>query len=382
MTCYSFIPENRTHVGSYCNLDALKRYLKLKNWSLIDSNDGCMTYVGPLDDLQRSIRVVLPSSTEYVDTPFLVAKVLNVLAVLERRSVESVYQTIMDQTCDFLRPRIFTPSNAPDISLLLATRVINHFYHLIYDSACLEEDMQPFFSKRRNIGKKYAERCRFGQTFMGSFGFVIEMPISPASSPNCEHVPFERRIMARLARGFAAIRKASEEADVSILTKEYKQGFNANLYETMLELMESLQDYQVEFSFAWSPEYVIPADLKNLNAIRFIPTSILPFLESAAKHLRRSNESQDALVVGKIIQLRDSKMGEDEIEDLENASSNGIITIEWEGKSCHIRAHLSPEEYKIACNAHRDRKTISIKGKPEKLGKYFILTTPTEFKIC
>lgn len=377
--------ENKMQVSHYCNLDALKRYLKLKNWSLADSTNGCLTYVGPLDDLQRPIRVVLPSSTEYVDTPFLVAKVLNVLAVLEKRSVESLCQTIKDLTCDFLRLRIFTPSNAPNISLPLATKVINYFYHLIYDSACLEEDAQPFFPKRRNIGKKYAERCRFGQTFMTGFGFVIEMPIPPPSTEDREHVPFERRIMVRLARGFNAIRKASEEADLSILTNDYKQGFNANLYETMLELMESLQDYQVEFSFAWSPEYLTSPDLKNLNAIRIVPSSALPFLESAAKHLRRSYESQNAIVVGKIVQLRGGETEEDEIEDLETTSSNRMITIEWEidrGKSCLIRAHLSPEEYKIACNAHRDGKTISIKGKPEKLGKHFILTASADFKIC
>src|SRR5271154_6423353 len=94
-------------------------------------------------------------------------------------------------------------------------------------------------------------------------------------------------------------------------------------------------------------------------------------VQSRDKYLRKNYESQDALVTGKIVQLRgDSKIGEEEIEDLKIVANNRMMIIEWEtekGKCCLIRAHLSPDEYKIACDAHRDGKTISIKGKPEKL---------------
>ena len=61
-----------------------------------------------------------------------------------------------------------------------------------------------------------------------------------------------------------------------------------------------------------------------------------------------------------------------------------MIIIEREterGRSSLIRATLSPEEYRSACDAHRDGKTVSIKGKPEKPGKYLILTSPSDFKI-
>jgi hypothetical protein len=61
-----------------------------------------------------------------------------------------------------------------------------------------------------------------------------------------------------------------------------------------------------------------------------------------------------------------------------------MTVIEWEtekGKPCLIRAVLSQEDYKLACNAHRDGKTVSIRGKPEKPGKYLILTSPTDFKV-
>jgi hypothetical protein len=386
MSFNSVMPENGNRVSSECRLDALKRYLKLRDWALADSNDVSLAYEGPVDDTNQTIRLILPKSIEFEDTSSMISKAIKLLSAIERCSIDSMCQTIMNSGSDFLRPRILTSSDGSNISLSLARKVINDFYGLVYDSACLEEDSQPFFAKRRNIGKKYAERCRFGQTFPGSYGLTIEMPISPSSPENMKQMPFERRIMVRIARGLLAIRKSSQEADVSILINEYKQGFNANLYETVQDLMESLQDNQIEFTFAWSPEYILPQELVNMTMIRLTPASVLPFLESAAKSLRRSSESQDAIILGKIVQLRgDGEIGEEELDESDSSSNgSGMTVIEWEtekGKPCLIRAVLSQEDYKLACNAHRDGKTVSIRGKPEKPGKYLILTSPTDFKV-
>ncbi len=381
----SFIPELENQFSLTCQLDGLKRYLKLKNWSLSSSNEISLVYEGPVDDANRPIRLVLPANTEFEDTPAMISKAIKLLAKIRQCSIDSMRQTIMNSGCDFLRPRILTPCNTPNISLDVGKKMINNFYGLIYDSACLEEDVQPFFPKRRSIGKKYAERCRLGQTFLGSYGFSIEMPLSPSSPENIEQIPFERRIMTRIARGLLAIRKSSQEADVSILTNDYKRGFNANLYEIMQDLMQSLQDHQIEFAFAWSPEYVLPQELENMSTVRLVPASVLPFLESATKSLRRSSESRDTTIVGKIVQLHgDGKIGE-ELDDLESSSNDkGMIVIEWEtekGKPRLIRAELSQEDYRLACDAHRDEQMVSIKGKPEKPGKYLILTSSTDFRV-
>ncbi len=385
MSFNSMMSESRNQSLPACRLDALKRFLKLKNWSLTDSNEVSLVYEGPLDDVNRPIRLILPSNGEFTDSPFMISKALNLLSAIEGCSIQSMCQTIMNLGCDFLRPRIITPSNVANISLVLAKKVINDLHGLVYDSACLEEDAQPFFAKRRSIGKKYVERCRFGQTFPGSFGLTVEMPISPPSSENKELVPFERRIMTRIARGLIAIRKSSQEADVSILTNDYKQGFNANLYETMQDLMESLQDCHIEFGFSWSPEYALPQEVANVSMVRLVPDSVLPFLETANKLLRRSSESQDAIIIGKIVQLRgEGRIGEEEFDDLDGSNGSRMIVIDWEtekGKSSLIRVFLSSEDYRSACDAHRDGKSISIKGRPEKPGKHLILTSPTDFKV-
>lgn len=367
-----------------CQLDSLKRYLKLKHWLLEHSDENSLVYTGPVDDLNQSIRLILPTSIAFTDAPSMIFKAVNLLSAIERCSFDSMRQTIKNSSSDFLRPRILMPLNNSNISLDVANTIIGNLHSLIYDAACLEEDFQPFFAKRRSIGKKYVDRCRFGQTFVGSYGLTIEMPIAPSSPENEAQTPFERRIMIRIARGLHAIRKASQEADVSVLTNTYKQGFNANSYETMQSLMDALQDCQIEFAFTWSPEYVVPTELTNISTIRLVPASVRPFLESAAKFLRSSSESQDTVVTGKIIQLKGNQEEPDEGEDIDSSNGHGTIVIKWEnekGKPCHIRATLSQEDYRLACDAHRDDLVISIKGKPEKLKKYLKLTSPTDFKV-
>jgi hypothetical protein len=364
----------------FLKLDALKRFLKLRNWRLMEcSNDTTLMYEGPLDDLNCPITLVLPAHEEFADVQRVIAKAVNLLAAVEQSSTSDMENTINSLSSDFLRQRIITPSNNPTISLAMAKEVIGNLTELISYSACLEESAQPFFVKGRSIGKKFLEKCRFGQTFIGSFGLALEMPISPSFPENPMQMPLERRIMMRIAKGLLSIRKAAQEADISILTNNYKQGFNANLFETMQNLVGSFKDFPMEFSFGWSPEYHLPEELKAMPVVRLTSDSVLPLLESAAKALRQSSESQDTVIIGKIVQLR----GEisDEGDDLE-APDNKMIIIEWEkGRSTLIRAILSPEEYKNACDAHRDGKTVSIRGKPEKPGKYLILTSPADFII-
>lgn len=365
-------------------LDTLKRFIKLKNWQLVATpNDKLLIYEGPVDDNNHPIKLALPTSQEFEDAPSMILKALRLLAEIESCSVKAMGEKIMSLGSDFLRPRIISTSSSSSISYAMATKVIKELSGLIYYSACLEEDAQPFFAKGRKIGTQFLERCRFGQTFYGSFGITIEMPISPPHEISAP-TPFERRIMMRIAHGIIAIRKAVHQADVSILTNDYKQGFNANLYETMTDVLQSIQDCQLEFSFAWSPEYSLSEELQSLKPVRFTRDSFLPFLESAAKTLRQSSESQDTLVTGKIVQLRGNRIEKEELDDTDAFDDDRMIVIEWEaenGKLTLIRSFVSTEEYKLACDAHRDGKCISIRGKPEKLGKYLVLTSSSDFKI-
>ena len=388
MTASRFIAQSESHIPiTSVPLESLKRFLKLRNWRLNDDRVGSLlVYGGPQDDSGRPIILTLPATAEFEDTPEMISKVLCVLAALERTSVRSICEVISNLGCDFLRQRIISPSNSASIPLKTADRLLGTLSDLIDYAACLEEDPQPFYERRRKIGKTFTEKCRFGQTFMGSFGISIQMPIPPSLNNNSEQTPFERRVMIRIARGLLSISRGLQEADVGILTQAYRQGFNADLFETMLEMAEVLDNHNMEFQFLWSPEFPSPAEVRMSTPLSFSSEAIKPLVESAAKSLRSSCESRETTIEGPIVQLRidEGSNDEDAIEPGAIKSGRRIICIQWElehNRFANIRVPLPLENYKQACDAHRDGKLVSIRGRPEKAGKFYYLTSPSAFSV-
>jgi hypothetical protein len=369
-------------------LDLIKRFLRARGWERVEQlNDNLLLYQGPLDDTKTAVSIALPATANAIDNKQMIDKALNLLAAIEDKSILEVTEEIANLGSDFLRPKIISPTNAPSLPLTEIKSTIDNLTNLIKYSACLEEDKQPYFSKSKRIGRTMAEKCRFGQTFIGSFGMSIEMPIPPPSSDNSKQVPFERRLMERIARGLMTIRKAVKEADPKMLINDLQRGFNANLYESMQKLIEVVPNGQMEFSFSWSVEYPLAEDLKSASKMRFSAIEITPFLESAAKTLRTCSESEEIIIQGRIIQLQaDSPLADDDSEESENLANEDsrLIVVNWEnekGKFTSIRIPLTIEQYRCACDAHRDEKKISIQGTPERKKRFLYLTSPKDFRV-
>jgi hypothetical protein len=71
-------------VARSLKLDALKRFLKLRNWRLMEcSNDTTLMYEGSLDDLNCPITLVLPAHTQFSDFQRVITKAVNLLAAVE-----------------------------------------------------------------------------------------------------------------------------------------------------------------------------------------------------------------------------------------------------------------------------------------------------------
>ncbi|MBY6988567.1 hypothetical protein HYH98_18880, partial [Clostridium botulinum] len=60
---------------------------------------------------------------------------------------------------------------------------------------------------------------------------------------------------------------------------------------------------------------------------------------------------------------------------------NIVIQTEIEGKSKNIKIELSDDDYKIACEAHKQDKDVLINGEILKQGKSWIMINYKKFKI-
>ena len=378
----------KNEIRSHLHLEDVTAYIRKSGWIKQDHpNANLLVFTGPQkDDSGNEIKLVLPNGNDFSDSEKKISTAVHLLSELEKLSIAEIIQKIKNRGVDILRQRIFNNTRLSNLPLELAPSIIQRLRDLVYHAACSEEDPQPYFDKGRKIGKVYTQKCRFGHTFHGSFGLSIEMPIPPNSTPSfpneAEAVPLERRIMERIIRGLQISANAVHEGNVDIITNGFDKGFNANLCEVMTQLTESLEEFNIEYSMLWSSEFSVEQDIRAFSNITIEPSVYRPFFESAAKSLRAARESIETEIFGKITHLQALSIDDNEEDGLKTDARQIVIYWEMEnGRKTNIRVSLNPEDYRSACDAHKDSKAVSIKGKPEKHGKFWILTSPSGFKI-
>lgn len=103
------------------------------------------------------------------------------------------------------------------------------------------------------------------------------------------------------------------------------------------------------------------------------------YIESAAKILLDTDESIKRDIVGKVVRLTAVDLEEDE----NDISINRYITIQTgiNDKSLRVNIPFSVEDYKLACDAHRDNKVVKIHGIIERVGNKWQLMSPERFQI-
>jgi hypothetical protein len=70
-------------------------YLQQNHWMLVNHpSPRLLVFEKGVDDQGKSIQIVLPSKDEYEDTPYLLAKAVNLLSVLESVSFQEIVKAI------------------------------------------------------------------------------------------------------------------------------------------------------------------------------------------------------------------------------------------------------------------------------------------------
>jgi hypothetical protein len=66
-------------------------YLQQNHWTALNHpNPRLLVFEKGVDDQGKSIQIVLPSKDEYEDRPYLLAKAVNLLSVLESMSFQEI----------------------------------------------------------------------------------------------------------------------------------------------------------------------------------------------------------------------------------------------------------------------------------------------------
>lgn len=362
-------------------LGSLKRYLAASGWHRRVLPSGVELFAkGPEDD---DIEIVLPETAHARDLLERLTNALITLTAMERRPVEEVVAAIRAISYDLVRSRLPDAAIRHDtIKLGTAEEFIRRMTKILAASAHGELHGGPYFQRVSSVAQKYADECRFGHTFRGSFGFMVESRVGPRTEDVGEPAPappLERRAIQRFARGLRIIEAAIEHEDHTEIVRGYESGLNANACEELLGLVETPQVGEVKFEVVFSPEWGVPPDLGPALSMEIKQARGVEVIREAAKALRVVNYEKQRTITGKVRTLHSMETP----ADLFSISGLQDVIVEWDSEEFgkrNVRVSLGPEEYLQALEAHTDGRSISVFGELEQ-GRQWRLENARNFRL-
>lgn len=330
------------------------------------------------------VEIVLPREPTARDLQYRLEGAIRTLSDVEGRDPEQVIADVRLIGYDVMRSRIPNMLVRDDaVHLQVATSFTNRVHSLLAATATTEIDPQPYFLRIKKEGKEYADRCRFGHTFRGSFGFTIELPIAPNVEPTLPEIeqpaPFERKVIARLVRGIRAIYDAAQASDAAPLAAMAKNGFSANACDLFADMIEDTSPGGIDLSFSFSPEWAAPVEFAEKR--QFLVGAVhVEMARVAAKLLRTEYVARPEKIIGRVTKL------ESDIDpsDLLNPKGEREITVQWDSDDLgkiDVKISLGAEDYLHAVEAHKAGRWVTVSGTLERRKRSWLLTTPSDFQV-
>lgn len=300
----------------------------------------------------------------------MLGSVVETLAGLRGIAVAELLEELSASLKDVLFIQFLGADLSGSIRFDLAARFLSRATQLLGAAACAESKPGPYFMKATNAGKEFVQQCRLAHTVPGSFGFRIESPLEEAASIDSTLLqvesPFRRRVLERIMGGLLTAEEAVLTQNPDRITAAYDTGLNANMCDTLAEVVELAAERNTEISASWSP--LLPSPLRGMK-VRLTP-AWRPVLTAASSNLRQVPLLKRVSILGRIVALR-SGPDENQIQ----------IESREHGRKVTVRVSLPHHQYRQACDAHRDEQIVAVQGVLEKQGKHWVLSAPDRFQV-
>jgi len=307
---------------------------------------------------------------------------LKTISEFYERTMVDVSDDIKSLTYDQITSKIPNEYVVNDtIQLHVASQYINQMRGFLASSATTELTGERHFKRTRKEAIEYSERCRFGHTFRGSFGFLIESPVGLNDTPSLElgeePLPLNRRIVERIAVGLSAYSEAVETQNPGAIVRQ-GDGFSANMCDAMADVIEETDVSKMVIGIKLSPEW---RSEKLAQRLTFsVEHKNVELLRTAAKSMRVDEKPRPVTVFGRIRRVETDGNPADLLDDPEPKE----IEINWasgDDTLLHVRLMLPNKDYSDACDAHKSGKPVSVSGMLKRVGRTWRLENPENFKV-
>lgn len=369
------------------SLPSISRYLEYKGWEIDKScqNKNVIVFNRSFSDSEDRYTIVLPSRESFIDFYPKIVDAINTLSFLEDRDVDVILNDIITLDVDILELRIVSEfAEKGSIPLRFAADFVSGIKNLVISSACTEENPRPYYVNPTQSSLSYGDIFRFGQTNIGSFIITIESSpiigdcgVQIKVNDDCtlsEDIPFQRRIMRRIQKALYQVEHFGDHTNIDEFIKTaFEDGLNANMCDAILALKTADEPVTIESCFKLSK---LTRNCDDIPERIVLSNNSFHIIEAISKAYRGIRKTEEVTIEGKIKSLT-----VDNISDSEKVNGYVTIQFEYEGKKRNVKTYLEGDDYKAACDAHKEQNTITVRGILDKTSKSWYLDLPKNFRI-
>jgi hypothetical protein len=179
-----------------------------------------------------------------------------------------------------------------------------------------------------------------------------------------------------LMAGLHVIASALVEGRPENILQGVRQGVSANLCEALVTMAPGNPQASLEVTTAWSRAR--PRVPRHIPGRVAFSQGQFAVIREAGRRLREGVEPRRERIVGLVVNLQAEPP-----RLLSPFEGRVIVRADVEGRSQRVRFVLPQAEYARACDAHRDRRRISVTGvlHRDSQSRRFELQQPRDFQV-
>jgi hypothetical protein len=339
----------------------LRDYAKAQGWMLLKEAAKDRLYVMTNARYERR-QLVFPMDTTAPDYAEAIELMVEKIAVMEKRTPESVIKSLMEVSDDAVAFRVTSPRPEERyLPLSFAGAMVAGAQQLLLAAACTVLKPKAHHPRlSRTEAQQFLETARFRHTQPGSFVLNVSCPVQAMDVqapllPDELEAPFVRRAILTLQRSLRELVSAIETDSLNELVDSTKKSetplISSNFCEALTRFEDESLKNSVDVGITWAASIPRPAN-EPASSVVHVQQDYFSRIEEVRRELRSDEKNMDDTFIGTVEQL-DGDMGEDG-----HRSGEVILSLLLpEGEQVRARTNLNAEQYAKADEAHMTEGT-------------------------
>lgn len=349
------------------NHSAFAKYLKDTGWRQFKSKRTNVK-IFQREEAGKFFQVTLPVERELSDFNTAMYKAVEIVAEVEKKSVEQVFLYLLNPNTDILKVRI-EKNNVEAGSILFRDALPIYVNAKNLLEATTLDILQP---KRYHQGKAnkatldFLSHCRFGQTEIGSYIISIICPFGELSEDDvykqlsifsdeerCMN-SLTRKVTAKVMTNLDRIKSCIDDGEIEKLVSfDESDMISANFYEALAGMNMEEPGVALGFEAEWAPVLRRP---ENVNSRLVLTHDYFQPLQEVIGKLKEETEKFQQ-IIGRIKKMESSPDAQER--------TKGKITVAYlddKNRARTVSAILSKNEYHQAIAAHERGLYVELVG--------------------